>query len=405
MKCRFYLFCLLAFFFSGINPLEASSPAHTGLFAAADTAETAYSNPAGMVRLEETTKTLQGIVAYSFMEFEVDESRTSVTGGDPDSDNTLIVIPAFYYVKPFWENWRFGFSVNVPSGFGSDYGKEWAGRYYTDSYSLVYVGFTPSIAYRIDEHWSVGASLNMTYTYSEANARINNPDVSWDGKLQYDADAIGVTAALSLLYQFNDHTRIGLSYTGETSTDLEGDLELSRLGPLLGGTIGRLDGVKIKVDNILPQRFQAGLYHEFESGRYVTADGLWIDFSEFGTGDISVEGSTVVSPEGIYNDLWGITLGMGFPRDALTTWKVGIMYLSKAVDDDKRTLALRLDRIWALGVGVSKQLDDSRLDLNLNVYDLGDAAVDTGAGSPMRGRVVGESSSPYAVSVDIAWHW
>jgi long-chain fatty acid transport protein len=81
------------------------------------------------------------------------------------------------------------------------------------------------------------------------------------------------------------------------------------------------------------------------------------------------------------------------------------MYLSKAVDDDKRTLALRLDRIWAVGVGISRQLDDSRLDLNLNVYNLGDAPVDTGTGNPMRGRVVGESSSPYAISIDIAWHW
>jgi len=407
MKFRYGLFCLLVFFLSDSQPLVASSPAHTGLFAAAaDTAETAYTNPAGMVRLEETTKTLQGIVAYSFMEFDVDESLTSTSGGDPDKDHTPVVVPAFYYVKPFWEDWRFGFSINVPSGFGSDYGGDWAGRYYTDYYTLVYVGITPSIAYRIDEHWSVGGSLNLTYTYSESMARINNPGVGQpDGKLEYEADAIGVTGSLSLLYQFNDHTRIGLSYTGEASADLEGDLSLRGLGPVLEAAIGGLDGAEIEVENILPQRFQVGLYHEFDSGRYVTVDALWIDFSEFGTGDITVENNAVVTPEGIFDDLWGVTLGMGFPKDDRTTWKFGMMYLSEAVDDHKRTLSLRLDRVWAVGVGVSKKLENSRLDLNLNVYNLGDAPVDTGPGNPLRGRVAGESSSPFAVAVDIAWHW
>jgi len=389
-----------------VNPTEASSPANSGLFATADSAETAYINPAGMVRLEETTKTLQGIVAYSFMEFDVDESRTSVSGGDPDKDHTPIVVPAFYYVKPFLENWRFGFSINVPSGFGSDYGGSWAGRYYTDNYTLVYVGVTPSIAYRIDEHWSIGGSLNLTYTYSESVARINNPGPGQpDGKLEYDADAIGGTGSLSLLYQFNDRTRIGLSYTGEASSDLEGDLSLKGLGPVLEAAIGGLDGVEIEVENILPQRFQVGLYHEFDTGRYVTADAFWIDFSEFGTGDITVENNGVVTPEGIFDDMWGISLGLGFPRDDRTTWKVGMLYLSEAVDDDDRTMSLRLDRILAVGVGISKKLEESRLDLNLNIYNMGDAPVDTGSGSPMRGRVVGESSSPFAIALDIAWHW
>ena len=82
-----------------------------------------------------------------------------------------------------------------------------------------------------------------------------------------------------------------------------------------------------------PQRLQVGLYHEFDSGRYVTVDGLWVDFSEFGTGDITVENNAVVAPEGIYDDIWGITLGLGFPQDDRTTWKVGLMYVSEAVDD------------------------------------------------------------------------
>jgi long-chain fatty acid transport protein len=360
-----------------------------------------------MTRLERTTGAIQGILAKSLTDFEIDRGETSADGGNPDDDDAPVGIPSVYYVRPFLEDWRFGFSLTVPAGFGSDYGRDWAGRYYTDRYSLVYVAATPSIAYRINEHWSVGAGVQITYTASESVIRIPQgitPVQATDGKLEYEADAVGVTGSVSLLYQFNDRTRIGLVYTGETSTDLEGDLEFSRLGQ--GSPLRLLDGQELEVENILPQRVQLGLYHEFESGDYVTLDGFWMDFSEFGTGDISLEGNTVLKPEGIYNDLWAITLGLGFLVDERMTWKVGAMHLSQAVDDDKRTLSIRLDRIFGVGVGFTRRLERNRsLDVNLNLLHMGDAPVDIGVDGSRRGRVVGESDKPWAVSLEATWHW
>lgn len=395
------LFSIVAF-----TPVFASSPAHTGLFAGAETAETAYYNPAGMVRFEETTKTIQCIFAYSFSEFEVDTNLTSVNGGNPDSDNTPIIVPGFYYVRPFNEDWWLGFSLNVPSGFGSDYGGNWSGRYYTDKYSLFYVSATPSIAYRVNRHWSVGGSINLTYAYTESETKINNPGAGQaDGQLEFDADAVGIAGTVSLLYQFNEKTRLGLSYTGETRTDLKDTLSLKGLGPVLDATIGRLDGAEIEIENVLPQRIQAGIYHQFTSGHYMTADVAWVDFSKFSTGSISIENGVEVTPEGIYDDLWLFSLGMGVPVNDSTTWKMGLMYLSQAIDDDKRKLSMRLDQTWGAGVGIRKKLRESLLDINLNFYHLGDGSVDTDPGNPLRGRIAGESSNPYAVAFDVAWHW
>lgn len=386
-------------------PAAASDPANTGRTALADSAETAYSNPAGMVRMEKTTKTVQGILAYGLIEFDVDESKTTVDGGNPDSDHTPIVIPAFYYVKPVNDEWYLGFSMNIPSGFGSDYGSSWAGRYFTDSFTLVYVGMTPSVAYKFNEHLSLGASLNATYTYSESEARINNPGPGQpDGKFQYDGDDLGFTGTVSMMYQWNSKTRMGMSYTGETDTDVEGDLRLKGLGPILDATIGDLDGSTIKVKTVLPQKFSVGIYHELESGKYVTADALWIDFSEFGTGKISIENNGVFKPEGIYKDIYGLTLGIGIPMDSDTTIKFGAMYFSEAVSDSKRTLSLRLDRIIGVGTGISQKFKGYTLDTNFNIYNMGDASVDTG-NNLLRGRVAGESDTPWGLSFDIALHW
>ncbi len=65
-----------------------------------------------------------------------------------------------------------------------------------------------------------------------------------------------------------------------------------------------------------------------------------------------------------------------------------MFYLSSAVDDDKRTLAMALDRVIGVGGGVSFPLEGTRrMDINLNLLDTGEAPVDTGA-NPVRGRVV-----------------
>ena len=64
------------------------------------------------------------------------------------------------------------------------------------------------------------------------------------------------------------------------------------------------------------------------------------------------------APEGIYNDIWLCSVGYAWPVENNTTYKVGLMHVTQAVDDDKRTLTLRLDRIWAVGVGFSKKYGD-----------------------------------------------
>jgi long-chain fatty acid transport protein len=139
---------------------QAHGPAGTGLFAGADSAETVFTNPAGMSRLEGTQMTLNGILAVDFSNFEVDENVTTVDGGDPrDPQGSLV--PSFYYSRQFRENWNFGYSLNVPTGFGATNVPNWAGRYYSDRSSLVCIALSPAASYKFSDSLSVGASLRI----------------------------------------------------------------------------------------------------------------------------------------------------------------------------------------------------------------------------------------------------
>ena len=388
-------------------PVMAGSAGFAGIAASANSAETARDNPAGMSRLAEPAASISLLLANSIGEFEVDESQTSTSGGDPDNDFNPVFMPQAYYVRPLTDELHAGISLTVPTGFGSEYGSDWAGRYYTDSYSLVYVAVTPALSWRINEQWSVGAALGINYTAEESEVAINTlvPGAP-DGRLRAELDGVGTNFSLSLLWEMTEQTRFGLVYTSEAETDIDGELKFRNEGPVLGELRDRgVLGDDLEVEQVLPQRIMAGVYHELDSGAFVTADIAWVEFSKFGANSVSLDGDRVSVGDGGFNNFWAGTLGYGFPVNQGRRYTLDAFYVQAPVDDSKRTLALPLDRIWGLGAGV--QVDRGKgkvIEFNLHLIDFGKAPVDTGS-SAVRGRVVGETDNPYALIVSGAYHF
>jgi long-chain fatty acid transport protein len=387
----------------------AGNPAFTGLAASADTAQTASSNPAGMSRLDQPSTTLRVLLANGFGEFEIDESLTTTSGGNPDSEFSPVVVPLAYHARPIGEGWYAGISLTVPTGFGADLGGSWAGRYYSDYYSLVYISLTPALSFRVNERFSFGAGLSVNYTLSETKVAVRTLGIgSPDGRLVTELDGIGTSITLGALWELSPRTRLGLVYTGDSKATLKGDLEFRNPGPILGPLLeerGLLDA-RLRVRNVLPQRVLGGIHHELESGAIVNADAMWMQFSRFGTASVSLEDVTLVLDErGNFKDIWAGSVGYAFPARDARRYRVGAFYLSSPVEDDKRGFALALDRTWGFGAGVEIQRSNGHaMDLNLTLIDYGKAPVDTGP-SLIRGRVVAERETPYAVVLDFAYHF
>jgi len=390
-------------------PLYAGSAALTGITAVADDAEGALTNPAGMTRLNEASFSIGGLVAYGLGDFVVDEQNTSMDGGNPKKGTSAILIPSLYYVRPFGERLRAGISLTVPSGFGAEYGSDWAGRYYTDTYSLVYIAVTPAVAYRLSDSLSIGGSLGINYTSSEAESSINTlvPGAE-DGRLEAELSGVGFSASFGILWEPSESTRFGLVYTSDSEAELEGDAKLKNVGPVLDPVLDALDlkSVDLEIDNTLPQRVIAGVYHELSDDWSVTADILWMKFSEFGTTGVSLNDTSLeVDPPDIYDDIWGLTAGVTHKFNATLSWNVGGFLISQPVDDDDRTLSMRLDSMWGVGAGVTQKFDANRsVDINLTLVNYGEAPVDTGE-SVARGRIVGKNEDPWSVLFGITWHF
>ena len=387
------------------TPSYAGGPALTGLAAQADDAESAFSVPAGMSRLDGDHLTVQTMWITSLADFEVDQDKTEIPGGDPNKGDDPMIIPSIYYVRQFNDRWHGGLSLTVPSGFGSDYGGTWSGRYETVDFSLVYVALTPAVSYRVNDKLSLGAAVGINYTAEDSEVKIPRLGEG-DGKITSDLDGVGVSLTLSLLYEFTDQTRVGLAWTSDSDADLEGNVRLRKLDPLFDKVATELGikNINTEITNTLPQRVIAGIYHEFDSGNYFTVDGMWMKFSDFTVSNIELNGNDVnVNVPEIYNDIYAGTVGMGFPANERLTYRIGAMYVSKAVDDEDRTFSIRMDRMWGVGAGVSYDLDSGNtVDVNANLVNVGDASVDTTSIGDR--RIAGENDDPWAIMVELTYH-
>jgi long-chain fatty acid transport protein len=402
-SCAICIYCIALGLLSIATSVQAKRPGFTGLTALADSPDAAFWNPAGITRVPESLE-LQLATAYSNSRFEVDEA--TFAGGDPDKEDAINFIPGVYYVKPLNDEWVYGMSVTVPSGFGWDYGSSWSGRYLSEETSLVFLALNNSLAYRWSEDLSVSAGIQIMYTASESKARVDNIGPRGDGRMRLEEDGIGAGFTLSSLYEFDPDTRLGVNYRSEVDIDLSGNPEFDNIDNVYLVALNDLGllGQEIDVDFTVPQQLQLGIFHQLNDRYSVTADIIWLDMSEFAVTSVSA-GPDSVSVESTFEDTYFVSVGLGYRWDSRTQVNVGIGHMASPLDDDDRTLYLPLDDIWVFGVGVERELDNGDIvTVNFEYVDIADAPVDQ-ENSTLSGRVKGKYENNYAALLDVSYRF
>lgn len=361
-------------------PVMAGGPYPTisGISAAADDASVASMNPAAMTRFDERVMKFEVMGFFSDSTFEGEAGDTGREFSSSNSSTTIV--PSANMVNPVRDNLWFGWTI-LGSGFSDDYEDGWAGRYFIEEYELISISAFPSLAMKVSENFSLAASLALTYTTYEQIKAVPNIDPGYDdGKLKADADGWSAGWALSGLYEFSDKTRAGFSYRSKIEPDLGGKAKFSGLGPITESILDAagLLNAKLNINSVQPQSVVAGLYSEFGDSNALTLDGVWADFSEFKLSEIYVNGDQIVDAETDYDDIFAISAS--YSRQVADRWRMGVggFITNDMVEDENRSILLRLDRIWSLGVGFEWQWkEDRQVSATLNYLKIGDAPVTT----------------------------
>ncbi len=207
--------------------------------AIAEDASTNFNNPAGLIRIQNQQMIVSAVAVSARQKFSGTMSNPGilalqgppfssfavpVTASGASSTTTKGVIPNFHYVYPLCDKWAFGISILVPYGLGLNYRITSLPRYEVTHALQAGYEISPSLAYAINDKFSIGLGPDMLYYSAKAKTAIRTQSLTLgDSTNTNEASSYNNFGwHIGALYQFTPQTRVGLSYRSAIVTHLNG---------------------------------------------------------------------------------------------------------------------------------------------------------------------------------------
>ncbi len=410
---------------SGFAIIEQSAAsagyAYAGVAAAAQDASTIFFNPAGMALQSGNELQLGAHYIIPKADFKNQGSTTVLTtplsGGNGGDGGKAAVVPNLFYMHSFSEKWTAGIGMTAPFGLTTEYDDGWVGRYHGLKSKLSTLDINPSVAYKINDQWSVGVGVSI----QEAKADLSNaidygtalvarglapPSASQnlDGKAEVDGDDWGVGANVGLIFEPLAGTRVGVHYRSQISHTLEGDANFYT--PAVAAAFAQAAGLvntTATADVTLPDTVSISGYHAFNDRWAILADITWTNWSLLDELRIKFASGAADSVTTLdWDDSWRYSLGGIFkPMEALEL-RAGVAFDESPIPSEQRRTPRipGADRTW-LTFGVGYQFSEMvTVDFAYGHLFIDDPKIDkdiSEAENQLRGALVGE----YDASVDI----
>ena len=384
---------------AGFYISEVGTPGSLGTAGVANpvntfTADSAWTNPAGMTGLQED-QALSGVTLL-FPKVEFEASVAEAGGSNGGNAGGIAGIPSLFYVKKMSDRTRLGFSVVAPLGGAADFGRDFAGRYGAYELALAGVSFSPSFAYKVNDKFSVGVGISIVYTLLEQEIAINRDPFPDDGYLMLEElDDWGYQPFFGITYEINDRNFIGLVYRAEADTDLEGDMRFENM-PLLSSTV---NSIEVSWDN--PQWLEVGFRHTLDNGLVVTLNAGWQEWSAFSENQFVIDTSLLATNPTVivnrnFDDTWHAGIAFGHIGEG-NLWTVGFSYDSSPVEDEYRTIDLAFDEQYKFSGSYGwRKSDKLAFSLGATLAYLGKGKIDD---DPQGVRFAGEFDNNYLLMV------
>lgn len=179
---------------------EDTALAGAGQAARAQDASTIMTNPAGMTRLPDHMVT----GGLQVMDGSIDNQLDNDAHQSPGDVMKTIPNASAFYSQKVNDNLYAGVGLYGNYGLGIDYGS-WAGDRLIKKSTMVAMTLSPSLAYKLNDRLSIGASANVNYGYFSLTRSVNDDDYQ-----RRDEDT-AMSYRLGLLMQLTDQTRAGIT--------------------------------------------------------------------------------------------------------------------------------------------------------------------------------------------------
>ncbi|WPN61002.1 outer membrane protein transport protein [Pseudomonas sp. P9_35] len=300
-----------------------------GRSSSAEDASTVFGNPAGMSRLKSEQVSLGA--ATLFAKNDISQTR-STFGGQEDGDVVpTTTVPMGYYVKPIDEHWAFGVGFYVPFGLITDYGSDFAGRYYGNKSEVTTLTFQPTISYAFNDRVSIGFGPTVNRISGEITGTVPNPLSPGrnDGKLKSNGDDTALGFNAGVLVQATDRTRVGLTYHSKVSYHLDAKTKVSNGIFSVIGLSGRSYDASLDVDT--PESVDFSVTHQLDNDWTLYAGSTWTRWSRFK--ELTIENTGLppllsgalgtITEEQNWHDTWAHAIGTAYQLNSQWVLRAG----------------------------------------------------------------------------------
>lgn len=354
---------------------------HAGRSSNVNDATIVFGNPAGMSFLDRAQLTAGG--TYLHVKTDIDNASATRNGVPVHTNGTAegdivpgTLVPFAFYAHPVNEQLAFGFGVYAPFGSKTEYEDSFVGRNLGNYTELRVMSAQPTVSYRFNDQWSVGAGITYNRVDGELHRRVptsQNPMTDLDARVEGDDDGWGYN--LGVIFQPVPETTLGLTYRSKVDYTLTGDFRAATTnnlpglpgvpGPIPAGTeLNRRDA---KLDLTTPETINFSVTQQMSDRLKLMAGASWTRWSRFD--EIRVVdpnnpgGDPITLEQQDYTNAWAYALGGEYQLNPQLALRAGVTLDFTPTSDQFRSARIPSDdrRIFSVGAGWSPT-DDLTLD-------------------------------------------
>ncbi|WP_298716425.1 outer membrane protein transport protein [uncultured Oceanisphaera sp.] len=317
--------------------------AYAGEGAIGDNAAVLGRNPAAMTLFDRPALSTGAI--YINPDVDVTDNETGEQANDIADE---AVVPFFYYVHPINKQWVAGFGALTNYGLATSYSPEFSAGEIGGKTSLETINLNPNIAFKANEHVSLGAGVNAVYADAEFIRYAGQKGADAPLGLQRSTEIANLAGDdwgygwnIGLLLEADKNNRWALTYRSEVDLTLEGQYSgLSSVTP------GMTEPGKL--DLTLPAIAEVSGFHQVQPDWAIHYGIMWTEWSSFKElKALGPQGNEQLQKDENFENSWRMSLGATHQLNDRWTLRGGLAYDKSPVPEEFRSISIPdVDRTW-----------------------------------------------------------
>ena len=284
---------------------------------------------------------------------------------DMDMADSIWALPTFYYTRQLSDHYWFGLGMFSRVGLGTEYEDEdtWIGRYNCSHAAIKSLSFTPTLALKFSDAFSLAVGVDATYLDFSYNttidpARTYDPQTTATDILQeISADGWNYGMNLSARYRPFDWLAFGILWRSEIALAVDGDVDFTQKGLIAPGAVG-LNDTGVSGTEPVPESVTMGVMVKPMDKLSLEFDAAWTKWSSYKTLIIEYDDPlfgvlSKAEADKNWSNTWRFEFGAEYALTDVFDLRAGYVYDQSPVNDDYEDFAVPCtDRqIVTLGFG------------------------------------------------------